>query len=1753
MSANYRAVGPHAQTLFLGCSISEVSMNLAWGAEASSCSVKLVNDYVKHHRAPEYGPLNTAMDSVVSAITTSSTSTAILASATGQQALKPIIKNEKDKKDFNINIEGGGSYPITIRDLGKKCWNPHNFAEDPYHWVDGDPGFLGDYYSIIGTACSLRFEDLIFSGLINKWTYDNGVYSIDLHGPGSLLKGAKLIINDYGGTISSLMPFNGDNGQAIAVPYNNPSIATSFGSSISAGNIPNLFNVYGWLQSRGFGSARVSEYGINALQVYNALIALLGGGEYENGLFNGRPVLINAAKRTQNVFSPYGAIVAKSPIGINDDNQDILLDTLDSTFTGANSSTSFTKLGLLRTVVAVDSKYRCLMRLDMSQVPAPAAGIYLPLQSTISLDEFISFCCQGAGYDWNCSLVPDLASSAYSATIKINTFSRRIQYPANVIKSYIRDLKASDNVVSYDVGQEFKDQNVRKVIFGGKQERLMQVMTHTLSRFRTSRVYNPLRGTFMPVGESLNTNNLATGSQHNIYREPSSDAQRMWDTPAYLMLNGAITAQRNTAAFNNYPINATVTNIPVGSYTTSAPSLFTGGTSFAEGRTGGPAYPIHYDLISPYLGRGSDGSARKVFYDRKARQLIVNVPIADIANFFPTYSVPGNYVTIYENEIRAALASFDSWITYIFEPTKYNVWRPSARVIYNAISSLVGNQIANSLRLHGHGVTSGGGKDKNPYGSYHTGNAISSSQAVLFSNRIMPILRDLHEFIRSQLGSHYGSEFMVRMPIISRTVGDDGIARYDYEVSDSGWEERGNALDDTMIIGSVTASLLAQENGKFGPLLGWNNAAEFDYSRAALAAPGAVNRALRSNFSSLMPGLFQSAFNFNGWYYPLVTDGEYISVPYGGPDASSLLYTLQSATLSDSYGTTIPADRLYKIYQKASAVDVVPENTVNRKIIFSHGTQYCVLKANAPVWIRDNDNVLKTIYTDCVLSSPSASMGGGYEVGDYTGSSDVGSEQRAFLNRVFGLDSYLLFLLQSADLVATNTPNVTVNVNNEQNVPMHPRAAMPCYAAVPVRYNLSLYGPWSTSPGEIATTIFPQVNNSATWADNVVGGVDAEVNPQYVPWEYDGMENMDSAVLALLGDSNEYQQVEEAGRITLAGVMLQNTNIGSRIFDDGPLCNSIQLTFGSDGIRTTYHFRTFSRKLGYFNKENAENIQRFAKQSMQLRAQLVENINLMKQRSRDMGNPSAPSYVGAKAASFSPVSVLVGAASPFLHRQSDVFDFGAQCSFDPKWPYSPRLPASVASNPKSPRHVAAVSLYDPAELDKTVFGDAENYNKKSVMSLDGIFSPISLYPTPYGATYSIAKYPRSTCPLCQGLGSYTYTQKNESMVQESGDTDEILNNADQGVISPCPFCEPEATIEGLKKKGAQPAEVTPPYLIGSGTDRQIISDRNEAVRLQASIVNNYTLNPVVLSATGADFSCLQAKQANDRCGYSIDVLAFGNVLPNPNDALRSALSENPDKNYAALDTNAELPTFTQNYRFFGLRGPLMVHGWGYDLEGYPVPNSSGEIQIDAFGNPILDVNGQTVGKNQKRQSDGTYSAPYKERTFARGWAQQPASWPVGPVDLRWDSNARVWTVGSNYKPVWVVLETDLVNDNPVRGIVVESSYNNEPLPSGLRKLVFVKDTMGMFSAPRGAALYCRYDSMNGFYEPIYNRPLVTSGLIVSANTATIYTAYAPSQVSEDIVSSYATVFDNPLNYGITYNTIGLFTFLNGKWILQSSI
>jgi hypothetical protein len=108
-------------------------------------------------------------------------------------------------------------------------------------------------------------------------------------------------------------------------------------------------------------------------------------------------------------------------------------------------------------------------------------------------------------------------------------------------------------------------------------------------------------------------------------------------------------------------------------------------------------------------------------------------------------------------------------------------------------------------------------------------------------------------------------------------------------------------------------------------------------------------------------------------------------------------------------------------------------------------------------------------------------------------------------------------------------------------------------------------------------------------------------------------------------------------------------------------------------------------------------------------------------------------------------------------------------------------------------------------------------------------------------------------------------------------------------------------------------------------------------------------------------------------GHDIEYIARDGLYP-ANLSIR-----HPEDNYST----------THNYRGIALRGPLIIAGWGFDIDNKPVPNKS-------------------------------VSYPEKpEMEFEENWLRKPSHWKCGPVDLRWDYERKVWTAPSPMKMVRV--------------------------------------------------------------------------------------------------------------------------------------
>jgi hypothetical protein len=88
----------------------------------------------------------------------------------------------------------------------------------------------------------------------------------------------------------------------------------------------------------------------------------------------------------------------------------------------------------------------------------------------------------------------------------------------------------------------------------------------------------------------------------------------------------------------------------------------------------------------------------------------------------------------------------------------------------------------------------------------------------------------------------------------------------------------------------------------------------------------------------------------------------------------------------------------------------------------------------------------------------------------------------------------------------------------------------------------------------------------------------------------------------------------------------------------------------------------------------------------------------------------------------------------------------------------------------------------------------------------------------------------------------------------------------------------------------------------------------------------------------------------------------------------------------------------ENIRAVGFRSPMVLSGWGWDIDGDPVPSERDD-------RAVRDVD------------DGT--------KFGSGAFSDPSLWKTGPVDLRWDYNAKVWT--GNPTRIYLCKATNTIN------------------------------------------------------------------------------------------------------------------------------
>lgn len=183
-------------------------------------------------------------------------------------------------------------------------------------------------------------------------------------------------------------------------------------------------------------------------------------------------------------------------------------------------------------------------------------------------------------------------------------------------------------------------------------------------------------------------------------------------------------------------------------------------------------------------------------------------------------------------------------------------------------------------------------------------------------------------------------------------------------------------------------------------------------------------------------------------------------------------------------------------------------------------------------------------------------------------------------------------------------------------------------------------------------------------------------------------------------------------------------------------------------------------------------------------------------------------------------------------------------------------------------------------------------------------------------------------------------------------------------------------------------------------------------------------------------------------GHSLDLLGRGSGVPESGLITNFYDKSNPNR-------------YSDDYRFLAFRGPLVLQAWGYDTNGKPIPNE---------------------GTNTDR--------------FKNNWLSSPSTWPVGPVDLRFDKNRGVWVSPPPFKIVVAKLLNRLEPFSTTSGcIITENDSSMEAFSDDLydkdgnaiptsntdsRAIINIIDKLGIL-IPKDSFIYAYYDTFNNKY------------------------------------------------------------------------
>ena len=474
-----------------------------------------------------------------------------------------------------------------------------------------------------------------------------------------------------------------------------------------------------------------------------------------------------------------------------------------------------------------------------------------------------------------------------------------------------------------------------------------------------------------------------------------------------------------------------------------------------------------------------------------------------------------------------------------------------------------------------------------------------------------------------------------------------------------------------------------------------------------------------------------------------------------------------------------------------------------------------------------------------------------------------------------------------------------LDYNSANNHKMVPTAFIPTAVAIPVKSNIDTYGPWKSENFETSA-----------------GGVEFVQDTDFCPWVFNSVAVMNKFAQDIINDRCFNKSEIETGGITIP--TFPEKPLG--FIENGPNLTNINVNMGSNGVTTTYSFKTYTPKYG-----GLKNLEKQA---------LTSNIKLINQVRR-LANEKERKFDSLKRKLKPGASPLKGENGKPLTDQGTL----QRIIVGETYPFSlitkPNYVENTGTGEVEQSGYIIVSSGDRTvvgteTLQKSVVELRYDYRKKAFMSWDGLLSPVR-----------------------------------------------------NGSVDPSGNLPMYAHYSGFEH--------------GHGA-KSIFNSPNPPVEVSGKHVHNISIDRKYSDPLTNHFGSGEHHHQGSGAGHNIDVVGRGDKPP------ESGVIMNL---YGQSKWNER---YSDEYRFLGLRGPLVLHQWGYDTQGKPIPNAIDDIDL---------IKKSGVFRSQIGTGEDPTQVTGLQDYFLENWLHQPTTWPVAPVDLRFDRQRGMWVSPPDYKIVVV--------------------------------------------------------------------------------------------------------------------------------------